>query len=734
MFTRLGHLAVRRRRWVLALTGAFFVASVALGSGLFDALSGGGFEDPDAESTVAADLLEEEFDQGSPDLVLLVSPTGGDVDAPAAVTFGTRLTDAVADEAHVGQAVSYWSLGRVPPLRSEEGDKALVLIALEGDEATVDEAVVDLSEEFARTDPGGRIEVGGQDEVFRQVSDTIESDLARAEAIAIPVTLVLLVFVFGGLVAASLPLFVGIVAIFGAFLSLFTIAQLTDVSVFSTTLTTGMGLGLAIDYSLFMVSRFREELGHGLDTEAAVVRTVETAGRTIAFSALTVAVSLSALLVFPLYFLRSFAYAGIAVVLVAGVVSLVSLASLLAVLGPRVDRLRLWRARPPEVGTGFWHRVATAVMRRPVPVATVVIAVLLFLGAPFLGVAFGQPDHRVLPEGASARQVSEQLNREFASNEANAFGVVAAASGPPSANTTAIDDYATNLSEVDGVSRVDALTGNYVDGIKVLEAGPTSARFAGDDGTWFSVVPSVEPVSAEGEALVDRLRGLDAPFEVVVGGSAAELVDSKQAIVDLLPLAGAIIAAATFVLLFLLFGSLLVPLKAIVLNLLSLTATFGAMVWIFQEGHGSGVLDFTATGTLDTTTPILMFCIAFGLSMDYEVFLLSRIKEEYDRTGDNERSVAMGLERTGRIVTAAAMLLAVTFLAFSVSGISFIKLFGIGLALAVVMDATIVRAALVPAFMRLAGDANWWAPAPLRRLHRRFRIHESAPAAAEAGP
>jgi RND superfamily putative drug exporter len=281
---------------------------------------------------------------------------------------------------------------------------------------------------------------------------------------------------------------------------------------------------------------------------------------------------------------------------------------------------------------------------------------------------------------------------------------------------------------VPGVARADALTGSYAGGEVLLPPTEAALRFDGEDGTWFSVVPSVEPISSEGEALVRELRSLDGPFDgVVVGGSAAGLVDSKSAILDRLPLAGGIITATTFVLLFLMFGSLLVPVKAIVLNLLSLTATFGAMVWIFQDGHGSGLLDFTATGSLDTSMPILMFCIAFGLSMDYEVFLLSRIKEEHDRTGDNTASVAMGLERTGRIVTAAAVLLSVTFLAFATSDISFIKLFGVGLALAVVMDATIVRATLVPAFMRLAGEANWWAPRPLRRLHERFGLSESPP-------
>jgi RND superfamily putative drug exporter len=363
-----------------------------------------------------------------------------------------------------------------------------------------------------------------------------------------------------------------------------------------------------------------------------------------------------------------------------------------------------------------------------------VTVALLLLGAPFLGVQFAQPDDRVLPEGNPAREVSERLREDFSSRETNAFAVVTAGEDPVADGDVAA--AAATLSGVDGVARVDARTGSYVDGTLVFPAGAVSERFEGDAGTWFSVVPGVEPISEEGETLVANLRDVQGPMDLLVGGGSASLVDSKAAILDRLPLAGAIVVLATFVLLFLAFGSLVVPLKAILLNILSLTATFGAMVWIFQEGNGAELLDFTATGALDTSTPILMFCIAFGLSMDYEVFLLSRIKEEHDRTGDNTAAVAAGLERTGRLVTAASALLAITFVAFSTSGISFIKLFGVGLALAVVMDATIVRGLLVPSFMRLAGELNWWAPAPLRRLHRRIGLSESdgPPGRGPSGP
>jgi RND superfamily putative drug exporter len=363
-----------------------------------------------------------------------------------------------------------------------------------------------------------------------------------------------------------------------------------------------------------------------------------------------------------------------------------------------------------------------------VVIGVTIVAILLVLGTPFLHVNFGLPDDRVLPKSASSRQVQDQLRTNFSSQELAAMPVVGAGSGDPSTRTGEIATYASVLSKLAGVARVDAITGSYIGGRQVAPPNQASARFSAPTGTWLSVVPSVEPLSNPGEQLVKQVRAQPAPFPVQVGGSAAELVDSKASLFRLVPIAGLVIGVVTFVVLFLMAGSLLVPAKAVILNLLSLSATFGAMVWVFQEGHLSGLLNFTPTGLIDTTTPITMFCIAFGLSMDYEVFLLSRIKEEYDRTGDNTASVAVGLERTGRIVTAAAGLLSVVFIAFATSQITFIKLLGVGLALAVLMDATLIRGPLGPAFMRLAGRANWWAPAPLRRFHQRYGIREAEPA------
>ena len=724
MLRRVGEFTVRRRRWILVGALVVFAAAGAFGGKVAKSLSSGGFDDPGSESSRAAQTLQDEFGTGNPNVVLLVRTRHGTVDSPAVRAEGLSLTRQLAGERGVDAVVSYWSLRGAPPLRSTDTSEALVLARIEGDDDTVRDRVEDLGPKYTISTPEVTVGVGGRAEVFRQVGTTVESDLQKAEKISIPITLVLLILVFGSVVAAGLPLMIGGFAIVGTFAVLQVLSSLTDVSIFSLNLTTAMSLGLGIDYALFIVSRYREEVRHGLAPHDAVVRSVETAGRTVLFSALTVGVSLAALLVFPLYFLRSFAYAGIAVVALAAVGAVFILPALIAVLGRRVDSLVLWRRKPKPEGTGFWHRLATLVMRRPGVIAVGIVAVLLVLGAPFLKVNFGLPDDRVLPTSASSRVVQDQIRTQFTSREVNTMPVVAPDTGNGPATPGQVTDYATRLSRVAGVGRVDALTGSYVKGKLVFPPNRDSARFRTPHATWLSVVPSVEPMSDAGETLVRDLRATPAPFDVLVGGDAARLVDSKHALFNRVPLALGLIGLVTFVVLFLFTGSLFVPAKAVVMNLLSLTATFGAMVWVFQEGHLSGLLNFTPTGLIDTTTPITMFCIAFGLSMDYEVFLLSRIREEYLRSGDNVRSVALGLERTGRLVTAAAATLAVVFIAFATSQITFIKLLGVGLALAVVMDATLIRGTLVPAFMRLAGRANWWAPRGLRRVHDRIGLHE----------
>ena len=726
LLTRLGRFTVAHRKAVLAGTVVFFIAAALLGGGVASRLGSGGFDDPASESSRAVDVIKRDFGKQQPDLVLLVTAKHGTVDDADVQAAAEALATRLAAEKSVVRSVSYWGAGSPPPLRSKDGRQALVLASLRGDEDQVLDAAGDLSPRYTRDDAAITVRVGGFGEVFRQVNSQVEEDLLRAELIAFPITLLLMVLVFGSVVAAGLPLVVGALAIVGTFLVLLIVSSLTEVSIFALNLTTGMGLGLAIDYSLFIVSRYREELHNGRAPYDAVVRTVQTAGKTVAFSALDGrglargAARVPARLLEVVRLRRHRCRAscgrrggGQPAGAARGARTEGQLAAR-AASGPEAGgrgRLAPNRHRgdaPPRADCrgrhGVLDPVGPAVPADPV-----------------------RPSRRPRPArpAASSRQVQDDIRSRFASNEAFTLQVVATDIGAPAARTDEIGRYAAALSQTPGAARVDALTGSYIKGQQVAGPGPITARFAARDATWLAVVPAVEPYSDAGERLAKSVRNVPAPFPVLVGGNSAELVDSKASLFSRLPLAAGLIALATFVLLFLMFGSVLVPIKALILNVLSLSATFGALVWIFQDGHLSGVLDFTPTGTLPATVPLLLFCLAFGLSMDYEVFLLSRIKEEHDRTGDNTRSVAVGLERTGRIVTAAAVLISVVFIAFATSGVSFIKIFGLGLTIAVLMDAFVIRATLVPAFMRIAGEANWWAPEWMRRIHNRIGISET---------
>ncbi|MFB7941385.1 MMPL family transporter [Streptomyces sp. NPDC056049] len=727
----LGRWLAKRRLLVLLVTLAALVVAVPFGSDVESRLSEGGITVPASESAHADELLNTRFEGGSPHLVFIAAADDS-IDTPDVSSEATALTDRLAKEPGVVQAASYWTLDKPPTLRSKDGRTGLIMVRLGGDEDEVRKTAARIVPEVVGEQGPLRVTATGVTAVRMEIEKRSEEDLTRAELLSGPLVLIILLLVFGSVVAASTPLAVGILAVIGSFVVLRLLDMVVQVSVFSVNITTALGLGLAIDYSLFIVTRYREELARGRTVHEAIGESVRTAGRTVLFSALTVALSLSAMLVFPMYHLRSFAYSGIAVVILAALGSVIVLPALLAVLGHRIDALnirRLFRrgAKTAEARTdkaGFWHKLAMAVMRRPLPFALTIAAVLVALGLPFMRAEFGDSDDRVLPAGSPAYQGAQVLREEFDNREGSPLNVVLPDIDPASSSAQ-VADYAKQLSTVPGITRVDALTGSYSEGAQVAPPGPASERFKADKGTWLSVVSDTEPYSERGMDLVDTLRAQPAPDHVLVGGQAALLVDSKATLGDKLPWALGIIALSTMVLLFLFTGSLLIPLKAIVLNLLSLTATFGAMVYVFQDGNLRWLVgDFTVTGMLDIDTPILMFCVAFGLSMDYEVFLLSRIKEEYHRTGDNVSAVAWGLERTGRLVTAAAALVATVLLAFATSSLTPLKLLGIGLALAVIVDATLVRGILVPAFMRLAGRANWWAPRPLARLHQKIGLDD----------
>ncbi|THA23640.1 MMPL family transporter [Streptomyces sp. RKND-216] len=726
MLDRIAALALRRARALLLLGLVAVVAMGAVGFGAFGKLQGGGFEDPDAPSSRAQRVIEEKFG-GDTNLVLLVRAEDG-LDSPAALDAGRELTAGVQDAPHVTRVVS-WFTTSDPALASGDGDRALVLAHVEGDSTTLADRAKTVTDEWAGDRGAVTVQAGGFAALNNDITSQVSEDLALAEAIAVPLTLILLVIAFGSVVAALLPLAIGLIAILGTFAELYVLGSLTDVSVFSVNLTTALGLGLGIDYGLLLVSRFRERLAEGDEVPAALRTTVTTAGRTIAFSAATVIAALSALMLFPQFFLRSFAYAGIGVVAIAALSALIVVPALLAVLGHRVNAGRVpWAKTVRRADAPVWGRLAGLVMRRPALTALPVLAVLLLAASPLLGATFGTPDERVLPEQAQSRQVSTAVAEGFPGNDAGAIQVVTEGAAPAGD----LAPYAERLSRLDGVARVQASTGVYTDG-RATPPGRAAEALARPDAQRVTVVSTLEPKSAEAQDLVREVRAVDGPGGVgtLVGGPDAQLVDSKQAIADRLPAAIGMVVGTTLVLLFLFTGSVVQPLRALVLNTVSLTAAIGAMVWIFQDGHLSGLLGFTPM-PMDTSMTVLLFCIVFGLSMDYEVFVTSRIKELHDAGADDTTAVTRGLARTGRIVTMAAGLLAVSFFAFVSGEVSFLQMFGLGSGLAILIDAVAVRGVLVPAAMRLLGRHAWYAPRWLRRVHGRVGLDEgggTAPAA-----
>jgi len=712
VFEAWGRFIFRRRRLVL-LAAVIAVAGAAVwGTGVFGSLqSGGGFTAPGSQSQQASDLATKAFGRDTADVVVLYRSATMTVADPAyrqAVT-GTL---AALPRDKVLSAVTYWT-ARSPQFAGAGGRETYAVLRLAGaDDAAQMKAYQAISGKLGA--PGLTEVAGGQIPTELAINSQVKSDIGRAEGLSMPVLLLLMLVIFGSLAAASLPLAIGGAAILGSFAALRLLTLVTDVSIYSLNITTILGLGLAIDYGLFMVARFRDELNAQPTTEAALARTVATAGRTVAVSGITVALALASLMLFPEMFLRSMGYGGVATVLVDVLAALTIMPALLAVLGPRVNALRIRRSvrRAPATkaeASGAWYRIARSVMRRPVAYLAVIVIALLALGSPFRSITWGGTDARAMPSGSAPRVVAEALARDFPVNATTPIEAVVKLAGPVSASAgrAALASYTARLGQVPGVIAAQ-VTGAAGDVARV------DLRFAANDE------------SAVARALVAQVRAVPAPpgAQVYVGGATAELVDELGSLGATLPWMALLVAVTTFVLLFLAFGSVVLPVKAIVMNVLSLTATFGAIVWIFQEGHLSGLLHFTPTGTIDPTMPILMLAIIFGLSMDYEVFLLSRIRERYDVTGDNTAAVAGGLQRTGGIITSLALLLVIVVGAFSASGITFIKLMGVGMIIALVVDATIIRVLLVPATMRLLGPANWWAPRPLRRFYARYGLRE----------
>ncbi len=699
MFYKLGKVIVTRARLVLTLGLVVLAISAVLGVGVFGRLLGGGFDDPSSASSRATALLDQKFG-GEPDMIFLVHARTGTVDGAAAAASGNALASKLGKDPRLTRVTSYWTTQN-PGLRSKDSSDALILTRVAGNDTQAAKTATALLADYAHLNNSVvTVRIGGA--LGTDITTQVTKDLAVAESIAVPLTLLLLILAFGSLVAALLPLSVGLLAILATFAELDLLTRVTSVSVFAINLTTALGLGLGIDYALLMVSRFREELASGADVGEAVARTVATAGRTIAFSALTVAAALSAMLVFPVYFLRSFAYAGVGVTVFAALSALLVLPALLAVLGHRVNAGRIPGVKAVRsVEAPFWGRLAAGVMRRPALAALPVIAVLLFMAVPLLHVNFGTPDDRALPTSSASHQVGDALRTDFATQP----GVIDVLIQPALPAAT-LANYTRQLSTLPGVQHADTSTASGIQRM-TLSTG-------------------LDTASSAAQQLVDEVRSAPVPAgaHVLVGGDTAILIDGKHAIGSRLPLAAAIIVITTFMLLFLFTGSIVHPIRALLGNVLTLGGTVGAMVWIFQFGHLSGVLGFTPTPT-STAMPVLLFCIAFGLSMDYEVFLMSRIKELHDGGATNADAVTGGLARTGRIVSTAAALLAVSFFAFATSHVSFIQLFGLGTGLAILIDATLVRGILVPAFMRVLGEHSWYAPPLLRRLHNRIGLNDN---------
>jgi trehalose monomycolate/heme transporter len=709
MMERWGAFVARRALAVLLAGLAVAFAAGAYGFGVFDHLSQGGFDDKSSES--AQELQTERDILGnqnidvvaiytSPDLVASDPEFRADVEqVVAGLTPGTTTS-----------VIPYYDAPADAGLVSKDGHSVQVLISLAGE--SQDDYLSnydDLSPTLEAPESTGlQTDLAGAFAVYNDVNEITSEDLARAEAISMPVVLLLALLIFGSLVAASMPALVGLLAMIGALALVRVISTFTEVSVFSVNVISLLGIGLAIDYALFMVSRFREELGllpaDDPDASAkAITRTMTTAGRTVLFSGLTVAAAMASLLIFPQAFLKSMGYGGMAAVLVAMLAALTVLPATLRLLGRRVDAGRLpWRRHRPVVvddAHGRWAALARGVMRRPWLVIAGTVTFLLFLASPFLNATWGSVDYRVLPPDAPAHVAADKLS-DFGAETSTASLLVQGAS------EAEVAAYAEQVAEVDGVTDVQPVA---TEGDATL----LRATWAGNSQT------------EQSQAVVKDIREVQpASGEVLVGGQSAETVDLIESVGAHLPWMALIVAVVMLVLLFVAFGSLVLPVKAIVMNLLSITAAFGVVTWIFAEGHLSGLLDFTPQGFLDATNPILMLAILFGLSMDYEVFLLSRIREQWDRTGDNDLAVATGVQKTGRIITSAAVLLAVVIGAFALSGIVFMKMLGIGMLVALLIDATVVRAMLVPATMKLLGRWNWWAPGPMLRWWEKHGFRE----------
>ena len=719
MFENIGQFVVQHRKGVFIGYLISIVVAGVIGAGMFSSLKSQGYDDLGSDSAAVDRLLKSDFDTRDASAILVID-TFASIDDPASVAAANDLIAQVSEEENIESIVSYWNTGQ-ESLKSFDGNAGLALVYfdknLDSEEAAA--TAKNIQDTYDKESAGTRAYVGGIEVLYEAINGQIKNDLKIAEAIAIPLNILMLLFVFGAAVAAGLPMIVALGSITGSFFVIYIITQFTDVSVFALNLITGLGLGLGIDYALLIVNRYREELARTNDVAASVIKTVTTAGRTVFFSGITVALVLASMMLFPQYFLKSFAYAGVSVVLFAVLASLIALPATLALLGTKVDKWKLRRGDLKPKESGAWSKLATAVMKRPILVIIGTVTLLVALASPALDAKFSQVDDRVLPASNPAAIASNEIRERFESQ------IPVEVLVPISASVEEVNEYAKALVADENV--ISGLTGNtYIEGEVVSPLPPEQAVAASSAHHRITLYTDVESRNMDAKDLINRLRAIEAPVEgTLIGGQAAIFTDSQAGISDNLPAVLGWLTIATLIILFLFTGSAILPIKAVILNMLSLGATLGVLVWVFQDGNAMWLVgDFTVTGALDTSTLVLVAIVAFGLSMDYELFLLSRIKEEHDNGADTATSVSSGLQKSGRIITAAAVLIAIVFACFMTSGVTSIKMLGLGISFAILLDATVVRGLLVPALMRVAGDWNCWAPYFMLRIHARFGIND----------
>ena len=697
MFESLGHLLVRRRKAALALFIIGIILSGVFGSLIFSRLDAGGYSDPKSDSYKVYEYLRDDLKINDPSVVLVVDAGSRDITSPDVVQEAKSLEAKIAQEEGITKTLSYWSSGGEATLKSKDGRAGYILIYGESDAFSPEsqELGAVFQDKYEGNYGSFTLYPGGVSVVGNAISEKIAEDLKIAEIVSIPLTFILLAFVFGALAASAMPLIVGVAAIIGAFFILYLISLFTNVSVYALNLTTGMGLGLGIDYALLMVNRFREEIHHGKNVQDSIVTTMATAGKTVFYSGLTVLVTMVSLTFFPLPFLKSFGYAGVSVVALAVVGALFGLPPILALLGKKIDKGIIRKSSITPKEDGRWAQTARFVMKRPTAVVILSLVILGILTAPVQNIKFAQGDSRMLPASNPAAIATALQADRFAGQTNNPVEIIIF---DGAGKTLEISEYSEEIATVSGIVAVQP------------------PQVIGQD-VRLVAFHSMLPRTPDAQKLIHDIRDLKAPDGTLVGGVAADYTDSQDGISKTLPWALGWIALSVFILIFVFTGSIILPIKAVLLNVLSLAATMGVLTWVFIDGHLQWLVgSFTLTGTLDTSIVILIAVVVFGLSMDYELFLLSRIREEHLAGKSNIEAVAVGLQRSARIITAAAVLLAVVFAAFITSGVTSIKSMGFGVALAVILDATIVRALLVPALMRLFGERNWWAPKWMQRF------------------